>query len=135
MKAFLIQGHAAEGWELWSAGDQPWVPGRRWLLQETDPERRQRLQPGCGSGPADVGCCQLRRGGGRSGGKELAGPRPRSNKRLVCHRHIALPRRPPSLRSAIATRVKIGSGLPCARPVILNIGLGLALKMLTRVLF
>lgn len=46
------------------------------------------------------------------GGNKLAGPWPRSNKRLVCHPHIVLPCQPPSPQSTIATRAKTGSGLP-----------------------
>lgn len=70
MGAFPIQGHAAKGWDPCSVGEKLRVPGRRWVLWETDLERRQRLeetnlerqqrlQPGRYSRPADVGCCQL----------------------------------------------------------------------------
>lgn len=79
--------------------------GRRRLFQRRgmQPKDGSRVPQGNSSGcpaegdstagptrPADVGCCQLLRGGRRRGGDELAGARPRSNKRAC----VPSPHRP-----------------------------------------
>lgn len=99
MGAVLCRETALGAWEkVAPPGDRPGeaAEAAAWLLL---------LAGRCRLLPAAAGWRE------KEAGDELAGPRPRSNKRLVCHGHIALPRRPPGLQSAIATRVKIGSGL------------------------
>lgn len=130
MKVFPTQGHTAKGWELQSAGEQLRGPGSWWLLWETNPERRWRLWPHFCSWLADVGCCQLLHSGGRRGEAGWLDSGQGATKSLVCYGRIALPHRTPSLQSAIATRVKTGSGLPVWNLLFWIWGLGLHWKCL-----